>query len=842
MAAGGGFDGSIRINTKLNTSGFDNGVKSMMASFKSLVKTAAMTFGVISLGKLGKEAIELASDIEEVDNVVSKSFGNLRNEMDDLANTAIKSLGMSRLTAYKTGSTFMSMGRSMLDSAEDAKNMALELTKLTGNMASFYNVSQDLASIALKSIYTGETETLKQYGVVMTEVNLKQFALSQGITKAYSSMSQSEKVMLRYKYVMSQLAFIGDDFLDTQDSWANQTRILKETWQEFLVVIGNGLKTVILPMVRGLNSMLSSLISISNVISSALSNIFGIATQKTESVTTNVEDASEAMDDFGDSVASAGKKVQKSLASFDSLETITAKTGTEGSSGTGAGLTINTDLLESETEGKSQIDKLKEQFNSLNDLGEYINEILIDSFKNIKWNDIFNKFRNFGKGLAEFLNGLISPELFGEVGTTIANSLNTAIYTALEFGKEFDFKEFGKSLASGLNKFFENFDFGALADTLNVWVDGLEDAIIGFLKEFSWADVIKGVDAFVNGLELDTIVFLIGAVMFKKGIIQGALGTVLKSILSTELALGIGTATMTLGTAITLIIPVAIISFDIGKAIGKMITGDNETYDEFTWFGDNGFFPKIKDSDFEELTNAFRLWGKDINDWMSEHFGEWAGVSIYDIGETFKNSEIFTSEYWSDKWQGFKDGVALVWELVKLWWDSTVVKQFWDKNITPLFEKQYWIDKFESLKIAFEETIKNAINSAIAKINTFITWLNEKLNISWDAFSILGKEIYPAGHIQLFTIPKIPQLANGAVIPGGNPFLAMLGDQPSGQVNIETPLDTMVDAFKTALADMGTKGNQQIMLNIDGQEFARLTLGDMLDEAQRQGYELAMNA
>ena len=96
----------------------------------------------------------------------------MRGEMDALAESAIKNLGMSRLMAYQTGSTFMSMGKSMLTSSEDAKNMALELTKLTANMASFFNVSQDLASIALKSIYTGETETLKQYGVVLSLIHI----------------------------------------------------------------------------------------------------------------------------------------------------------------------------------------------------------------------------------------------------------------------------------------------------------------------------------------------------------------------------------------------------------------------------------------------------------------------------------------------------------------------------------------------------------------------------------------------------------------------------------------------------------------------------------------------
>lgn len=148
------YDGSIRINTKLNTDGFNSGIKSMMGSLGGITKLLGIALSTASLIKFGKEAIGLASDLAEVDNVVNKAFGNMRSEMDALADSAIKNLGMSRLMAYQTGSTFMSMGKSMIANSEDAKNMALSLTKLTANMASFFNVSQDLASIALKSIYT----------------------------------------------------------------------------------------------------------------------------------------------------------------------------------------------------------------------------------------------------------------------------------------------------------------------------------------------------------------------------------------------------------------------------------------------------------------------------------------------------------------------------------------------------------------------------------------------------------------------------------------------------------------------------------------------------------------
>jgi hypothetical protein len=326
-------DGTFRIDTRFDTEGAQKGINSLTSSLKKLGGVIASVFAVGAIIKFGKEAIGLASDLVEVDNVVSKAFGNMRGEMDALADTAITQLGMSRLTAYQTGATFMSMGRSMLDSADDAKVMALELTKLTGNMSSFFNVSQDLASIALKSIYTGETETLKQYGVVMTETNLKEFARAQGIKKAYSEMTQSEKVMLRYQYVMNQLSFIGDDFIDTQDSWANQTRILKEQWKEFMSVIGSTLISVLTPAIKVLNQVVSSLISATKAIQSALSSVFGIQIQQMSSATQATAGATSAMEDYGDAVQEAGKKAKKNVAGFDELNTLADTKNGGGSKG-----------------------------------------------------------------------------------------------------------------------------------------------------------------------------------------------------------------------------------------------------------------------------------------------------------------------------------------------------------------------------------------------------------------------------------------------------------------------------------------------------------------------------
>lgn len=361
-----------QISNSMN--GATKSIGSLKSSLKGIIGTLGLVFSLKALINFGQQAVNVASDLTEVDNVVQKAFGNMRGEMDALADSSIKNLGISRLEAYQTGSTFMAMGKSMLTSSQDAKDMALNLTKLSANMASFFNTSNKYAAIALKSIYTGETETLKQYGVVMTEVNLKQFALAQGITKSYNEMSQSERVMLRYQYVMQQLGYIGDDFIDTQDSWANQTRVLKEQWKEFLSVLGTGIITVLTPLVKALNMIMGRMIAIAKSIGSVLSNVFGIQVQSANQVSGAIsdtagafDDATTAVGDYDKATKKASKTASKSLASFDKLNnTMTSQSDSgTGAGGAGGGGGLTTPDISSGTD--SAIDQANSKINTILD-------------------------------------------------------------------------------------------------------------------------------------------------------------------------------------------------------------------------------------------------------------------------------------------------------------------------------------------------------------------------------------------------------------------------------------------------------------------------------------------
>ncbi len=329
-------DGSLIFDTKIDTVGFGKGTNTikkqasgLKSAFLGLGKAIGIAFGVSQLIKFGKQAINAASDLQEVQNVVDTAFGSMAYKMEQFADTAIESFGISKLAAKQTGSTFMAMARGMGLAMDNSSDMAISLTALSADMASFYNVSQDVASTALKSVFTGETETLKQYGIVMTEANLQAFAMSQGIKKKISAMSQAEKVQLRYNYVMQQTALAQGDFARTSDSWANQTRVLSERWKEFLGIIGAGLMNVLTPMVKFLNTAMSYLISFATTAGKVLSTFFNIksAVGDTSAAISGVgassEAASSGIEGIGNSAEKAAKKAKKSTSSIDDLNILT---------------------------------------------------------------------------------------------------------------------------------------------------------------------------------------------------------------------------------------------------------------------------------------------------------------------------------------------------------------------------------------------------------------------------------------------------------------------------------------------------------------------------------------
>lgn len=222
-----------------------------------------------------KTGIDYASDLAEVQNVVDVTFGSATEAINSWSKECLAVYGMNEVSAKRYAGTLGAMLKSSGLAGDAIVDMSKDMVGLAGDMASFYNLDLETAFEKIRSGISGETEPLKQLGINMSVANLEAYALSQGITTAYNEMSQAEQVMLRYNYLMSTTADAQGDFARTQDSYANQTRLLSESWLEFTGIMAEQLLPVLTTIVSWLNNIVAFLTENADMVSAVL---VGLAT------------------------------------------------------------------------------------------------------------------------------------------------------------------------------------------------------------------------------------------------------------------------------------------------------------------------------------------------------------------------------------------------------------------------------------------------------------------------------------------------------------------------------------------------------------------------------------
>ncbi len=217
-----------------------------------------LTLGITApLAIIGGASFKMASDFEESLNKVRVAFGESAGSVEEFAKTTITSIGLAEGSALEMASLFGDMATSMGLTRPAAAEMSKSLVTLAGDLASFKNIGIEEAQTALAGVFTGETESLKRLGIVMTEANVQAFALTQGITKKLQAMTQAEKVSLRYAYVMSVTKNAQGDFARTADGAANQMRTFQESVKQLGAQFGQVLLPVITPIIVKVNELIS---------------------------------------------------------------------------------------------------------------------------------------------------------------------------------------------------------------------------------------------------------------------------------------------------------------------------------------------------------------------------------------------------------------------------------------------------------------------------------------------------------------------------------------------------------------------------------------------------------
>lgn len=473
--------GEIGLDLVVNQNRF----RQQMTGVTSLAKKAgaalAAAFGTKKLIDFGKQCLELGSDLAEVQNVVDVTFPNMTAQVDKFAKSAAQSFGLSETMAKQYTGTFGAMAKAFGFTEEQAYDMGSALTGLTGDVASFYNLSQDEAYTKLKSVFTGETESLKDLGVVMTQTALDSYALANGFGKTTAQMTEAEKVSLRYAFVQNQLAAAQGDFARTSGSWANQVRILKLQFDSLKATIGQGLINLFTPIIKTVNTLIGKLATLANAFKSFTELITGNKSSGSSQVSsmgeaaadagTGMEDASQSADNMTEATKKAGnaaKKVAKemrSLMGFDQIQKLDSpsdtNSDTESTAGTGSTGTASLgDAVDfgKLAEGNNAVDKTNKSLDKLLKRCKELAGIFKKGFKigfgdsGKKIKSITDSIRNIGKTLKEIFS---DPSV-----TKSANHLLDSL--ALSLGKMVgSFARMGLTIADNLIGGFDKYLTGS---------------------------------------------------------------------------------------------------------------------------------------------------------------------------------------------------------------------------------------------------------------------------------------------------------------------------------------------------------------------------------------------
>ena len=284
----------------------------------------------------GAAAISMASDYEESLNKVDVAFGESSDRIREFAKTTVDTYGIAEGTALDMAALFGDLATSMQVPRDEAADMSEVLVGLAGDLASFKNISLDQVGTALKSIFTGETESLKELGVVMTEANLDAFALAEGFGKTTDEMTEAEKVQLRYQYVLNATKNAQGDYARTADGTANSLRTMQESTKELGVAFGQELLPTITPVIQGATKMIKSFGDLDDETKQTAISIAGIAAAAGPAlkiVGTATTGIGKLTKGIGGAVSDIGKLVQSGGKATDSMSAFGKVLGTLGPKG-----------------------------------------------------------------------------------------------------------------------------------------------------------------------------------------------------------------------------------------------------------------------------------------------------------------------------------------------------------------------------------------------------------------------------------------------------------------------------------------------------------------------------
>lgn len=849
-------DGSVIIDTRMDTTGVRNGVSAIKQSFNGLgsavKKIGLLIGGAFAVGKLaqfGKECVELGSDLAEVQNVVDVTFTTMSDKVNEFAKNAMTSAGLSETMAKRYVGTFGAMSKSFGFSEAQAYDMSTALTQLTGDVASFYNISQDLAYIKLKSVFTGETETLKDLGVVLTQSALDQYALANGYGKTTSEMTEQEKVALRLAFVQKQLSAASGDFIRTSGSWANQVRVMQLQLQSLKATVGQGLINIFTPVLKVINILLGKLATLANAFKSFTELITG---KKSSGQTggggaglagdaSGVQDTADAYgqaadnagkladstEDVADATKDAAKAAKGYLSPLDEINrystqdasSTASKTPSTSGSGSGGGGTSLPSAVSNVdygkvAEGETALDKISKSAEKLAKLLKKLWQPFQEAWKKegkntinavqIALSGIAKLAKNVGRSLVEVWTNGTGTTMLTTMLRIAQNVLKTIGNIASGFADAWNKNNVGTQIIQNIAdalvvvmQFVEK-----IAEDTATWAANLDfypllESISNLTATF--APILESIGNVLEWIYKNIVLPML------KWIIEVGLPTVINLVakVATFLAdhqpiveafgvalIGAFAAAKIAGLASSVIKSVSGIAMS-AKGLISLMTGTGGIMGGIkaiaTAIGPGGVFVLAVGACIAIGVLLYKNWDK-----IKEMAGKvWDWISnktrrfVEDIGNKLRGLATKITTIWGNMKASAHQKWNAIWSTVS-GFAERIKNAIVDKFTSA---KNIVVNVFNGMGNAIRSVLNNIIsvvNGAISKVNGVISAVESAFSFGpWKVPTPFGSKTI--GFRATFPrVPTVPYLAKGAVIPPRSEFLAVLGDQKQGN-NIETP-------------------------------------------------------
>lgn len=740
------------------------GIKSLWKSIEGTTDyIEAFNYYTVAFNKVGKE---WGKDFEKFgyDNAedYAQSFGNRVNELLGkmsglkvdvdgglISESGMKNLGLNLQEITQYASQLASITNSLGQTGEVTTAISKSMTMLAGDISSLFNVDFSTVATNLQSGLIGQSRALYKYGIDITNATLQTYAYKYGIEKAVSEMSQAEKQQLRLLAILDQSKVSWGDLANTINSPSNMIRQFTNNVKEAGMVLGQLFIPVlqkVLPVINGVVIAIKRLlVSVANLLGIKID--FSAFGQGVSGYNENLEDTADALDKVGKSA----KKAKSYTLGIDELNIIEPNSGSSGSSSSGgAGIDLTKEIMDATAEYEKV------------------------------WQEAFDKMQNTAMGWADKVSKVFKP---------VKDIIEDLSY-AFKFDSDAWFKVAGmdtSKLVTGIFDWFtraiDSVDWEKIGRHIGSFLDGMDwTAIFTSAGNFIETAIDAAIDLWKGSFDAapieTTIITAIGLLKFT------GVGDIIWGKISDKLS-----ATV-LGSSIGIVPTIAIsavtweIGFNVGKSLGEaLFPNDKEIYENFSFFGEGGFFDTIKNTDFSILFDAWKQMNSDAADFLTKtmpirQFFDFLSQFKLDINDTFGLVSVFenlkpivenwfnesvmpwfSAEKWNQLGSNIKNTLSTKWNEFTAWWKNIGFANWWN-NVKSYFTTEKWT--WSGIK----DGLSNAWNNAIAAVkqiwNSFANWINDKLNFSWDPITIAGIQLAPGGSISL---GKIPTFETGGYVP-----------------------------------------------------------------------------